>query len=235
MPDYADHEPSQYLTYEQMNLINDFRLHVLELALWSRILASAMKFQTDSVDEIYERLLRVPADLYDNMASFYGKETAEHFLTLLTQHIIIYRDLIEALLAGDNSTADESLRGWYQNADDIATFLASINLYWERGQWQNLLYQYLQMLGTEVLAIITGDYKREIEIFDRVVYHTTLLADYLSRGIMYNLATMPPIPSPEESQPESSQPESSQPIGTSPAGASSQSGLEQYGFRGLRR
>ena len=187
---------SRYITYEQMNLINEFRLHSLEYAMWSRALANALKFQTESIEAVYERLLREPADIYRTARNFYGPEISEQYLNYLTQQVINFRNLTEALINNDHLKADESWRNWNRTAEQIAEFLARINPYWERAQWVQLLQEYHLMVYYEILAILSGDYGRGIDIFDRVVDHTIIMADYMSRGLMMNLVNVSPEASP---------------------------------------
>lgn len=192
---------SRYITYEQMNLINEFRLHSLEYAMWSRALATSLKFRTDSIDAVYERLLREPVDIYRAARNFYGPEMSEQYLDYLTQQVINYRNLTEALINNDYQNADRYWQNWRKTGDQIADFLARINPYWERSQWQRLLEEYHLMVYYQILAIISGDYRREIDIFDRIVDHTISMADYMSRGLMLNLAATSPGENPP-AQPE---------------------------------
>ena len=178
-----------------MNVINEFRFHVLELALWGRSLALSLKYKLPNVDAVYVRLLEVPSHFYDSLSTFYGQEIAEEFLNLLTQHLITFRTLTEALLSGDHATADASFKQFYSNADAISEFFARISPYWDKRQWQNLLYQYIQLIYYHILAIVTDNYDQEIQIFDRIHYHTVLLGDYLARGVLYQLA-LPAAPAP---------------------------------------
>lgn len=188
--------PSQlpYLTYEQMNIINEFRFHVLELAIWGRSLALSLKYKLPDTEAIYARLLEVPSHFYDSMSTFYGQEIAEQFLNLLTQHLISFRTLTEALLSGDQAAADASLKQFYANADQISEFFARLSPFWDKRQWQNLLYQYIQMIYYHIQAIVTENHAMEIQIFDRIQYHTVLLGDYLARGVLYQLASLPAAP-----------------------------------------
>lgn len=80
----------------------------------------------------------------------------------------------------------------YQNADERARFFSSINPYWDEGLWKNLLYQYVQMINFIAVFLASGDYRQSLLIFDRISYLTALIADYLSRGIIANIAAHPP-------------------------------------------
>lgn len=160
--------------------------------MWSRALANALKFQTASIDAVYERLLREPVDIYRTARNFYGPELSEQYLGYLTQQVINFRNLTEALIYNDFQNADRYWQSWKNTGDQIADFLAGINPYWDRAQWQQLLEEYHLMVYYEILAILTDDYRREIEIFDRIVDHTIIMADFMSRGLIQNLASRSP-------------------------------------------
>jgi len=160
--------------------------------MWSRALATVLKFRTDSIDAVYERLLQEPDDMYKVARNFYGPEISEQYLYYFTQQVITYRNLTEALINSDYQKADQYWKSWNDTGDQIAEFLARINPYWERTQWQQLFQKYHLMVYYETLAIIAGDYKKEIEIYDRIIDHTIMMADYMSRGLIQNLASDSP-------------------------------------------
>ena len=180
-----------YLTYEQMNLINDYRYFLHQMPIWARALAISLKHNLPNANSTFARFLQVPSALYSNVSTFYGMEAAEQLVNLLTQHIIVYRDLALALINKNHAEANANLAKWFQNADDIADFMARLNLYWDREQVRNLLYQYKQMLYTELQAIVSGNDQWEIQIHDRAIYHSTLIADYIARGLLHNLTAIP--------------------------------------------
>lgn len=189
-------EPTQqYLTYEQMNLINFFRKNLLDLAVWSRAYAIARKFNVPNQDALFERLLRVPVDGYEVIRTYLGNPAAQRQLDLITKQIITFRELIDAMITNDAQKATDNLAAWYQTSDELADFFASLNPYWDREQWRNLLNQYIQIFYNEVMSIAQGDYRREITIFDYLTDQTTLIADYFSRGIMHRLQFAAPLES----------------------------------------
>ena len=47
--------------------------------------------------------------------------------------------MLKAVKAHDSSRADDAARRWYANADQIATFLSSINRYWPEKETQDML------------------------------------------------------------------------------------------------
>jgi len=72
----------------------------------------------------------------------------------------------------------------YQSADSLARFFAQINIYWDEGQWKNLLYQYVRMKIEEIVAIASNDFQKEVEVYDRVEDLTAIMGNYMARGII---------------------------------------------------
>jgi hypothetical protein len=187
-------EQFHYLTYEQMNIINQFRQLAMDFVTWDRALAEAIRFNNANIDADFERLLKVPYDIYDTMSTFYGKATAEQYTAILTQQAIAFTNLVKALNNNDTQAADEALKQWYELADEHATFYAKLSPYWSKEQWRLIVYQFIGAIYYGVLAMISGDYNKEIEIFDYANQIAISMADYASRGVMLNLSTTPSIP-----------------------------------------
>ncbi|MBR0596726.1 hypothetical protein [Sinanaerobacter chloroacetimidivorans] len=200
MLNYITINQSNYITYEQMNLINEFRKHYVNLSVWSRALAISLKFNLENTGPVYERLQLEALNTYLTLANFYGNEATQEYLNLLTQQIILYRSVVEAMLNNDTETADRDLKRLYDNSELIGDYFARLSPYWDKEQWVNLQRQYIDALYSGAFSIVQGDYQREIEIFDRMVYYTNLMADYTSRGIMRSLTSGPPIVNMPENQ-----------------------------------
>ena len=54
--------PPRYLTYEQMNLINQFRHVSFDLAMWAYAYTNALKDKSNRADALYAKLLDVPSE-----------------------------------------------------------------------------------------------------------------------------------------------------------------------------
>lgn len=116
----------RYLTYEQMNLINSFRTSSLEMAIFSRFVASCIIIYGDCFDALFARLLQVPAEIFQEWVTYMGRDTAEKYYNLLTQHIIIMVELLQAIKAGNQQEADRLLTNWYKNADETKAWKSLI-------------------------------------------------------------------------------------------------------------
>lgn len=191
----------RYLTYEQMNLINSFRAFTMEMAIFKRFTATCIILYKDCFDALFARLLQVPYDSFQQMATYLGRERAMTYYNLVNQNVIIMVELLQAMQAKDNQKADALLVSWYHNADEIAEYMASINPYWTREQWQRLLYQDLQMTVNQALAMQVRDYTKSVQIFDQIRHHAILIGDYLAIGIMDMLKIQAPQLAPDAAEP----------------------------------
>ena len=182
---------SQYLTYQQMHLIHSFRSASQDMAIWSLLLISCITRHQNCTEPVYSRLHESAANIYNSFSIFYGPETAERLINLLTRHIVTLKNLAEAVLNSDQPRADDLHQQWFQNARDTAGFLGAINIYWAEEQWYSLFHRYLTMVYQQLIAVVTGNFERGVDIFDRTRYQTILISDYLSEGIINSLAFNP--------------------------------------------
>jgi hypothetical protein len=178
---------SDYLTYGQMNLINDFRYNVFQLVMWSRSLINVIASDLRSIEEVTAKIHTIPTLFYNSLRPYMGEVMAEEFLNLLFQHILIFTRIVYGLKSGNKEEVDSNIAEWYKNADEAAAFLAEHNLYWNLEQWRVLLYDYLELTIREAVALLSEDYANGITYYDRLQYHSLIIADYLSRGIMSNI------------------------------------------------
>ncbi|MEG0752369.1 MAG: hypothetical protein RR461_00920 [Angelakisella sp.] len=117
------------------------------------------------------------------MRPFYGSQKANQFKNLLTQHLLIAADLVNAAKQGNAQKADTSRKNWYANADAIAWFLAQLNPYWSQKEWQALLYSHLKMTEAEAVSRLTGKYEENVKQYDAIEDGALKMADYMYYGL----------------------------------------------------
>src|SRR5690606_27206118 len=96
----------------------------------------------------------------------YGDEAATEYARLIKEHLLFAADLVKAAIAGDTKAAEEAERKWYQNADEIAVFLNSINPYLDKEEVRRMFYDHLRMTKQEAVYMITKDYEKDVAIYD---------------------------------------------------------------------
>ncbi|MDF2999897.1 MAG: hypothetical protein K0Q48_16 [Bacillota bacterium] len=182
-----------YIPYGQMNLIINFRTLWLNLSMWTRAFLLSISSELPNTEAVSKRLYEIPFQLGNILQLIFGQQAAEQFISLLSTHIIQMEAAINAQKNRDSQALDESVRLLYQNADELADFLSQINPFWFKGQWQTLLYTYISMTLEESTALLSGDYTRDIQIFDRIQYQTLLIGDYMANGIVQYLDVQGPM------------------------------------------
>lgn len=164
-----------------MNLIRElWNQH----GVWTRsFIISAVDGLAD-VDIVTKRLLQNPGDFAAVLKNFYGEQNANKFKELLTAHLTIAADLVNTAKAGDTQKYAELKKDWFRNADEIAFFLSSINPYWNRNEWQKMLYKHLNLVEAEAVTRLNRQYDANVAIFDEISTQALSMADYMSSGIM---------------------------------------------------
>ena len=177
-------ESKRQLSYEQLALLNSMRLLWEQHVYWTRMLLISIAERLKDQSDVTERLLQNPDDIADIYEEYYGENTAIIIAQLLTEHLQIGAELITALRDNITAEADKLTKEWYANADKMADAFSSINPYYKRGELHNMLYEHLNLTTQEVAMRLAGNYKADIEAFDKVEQEALSMADYFSLGII---------------------------------------------------
>lgn len=150
---------------------------------WTRLFIISTLSNLGDLEAVTNRLLRNPKDFEKLLKPIYGAKKSAEFEKLLTEHLMIGGDLVNAAKANETEKADVLRKKWYQNADEIAVFLSSINSCQSREKWQKMLYDHLAMTEKEVMLRLKGDYKEDIKNFDSIENEALKMADYMFCGV----------------------------------------------------
>ncbi len=168
----------------EMSVRNTLRQLWEQHIMWTRSFIISVGEELGDVDFVTSRLLKNPQDMSDALRPFYGDQVANGFKDLLTEHLAIGGDLVKAAKAGDQQKADALRKQWYENADEISGFLASINPYWSKDNWQRLFYDHLKMTEAEAANRIEKNYEKDIALYDQIEDGALKMADYMAEGII---------------------------------------------------
>jgi hypothetical protein len=175
---------NNYITYGQMNLINDFRTHWEEFAIWIRSFMVSTITGFSNITSISNRLYQIPSSLGSMFEPYFGVKASEQLQQLLLLYIVNAQSLITAEYSKDKQAADAAATALFQSSDDIADFLASINPYWNKSQWEYLFYYLNELIITETVTMLAGEYDKELDIRDRMMKHALVMGDYMASGVM---------------------------------------------------
>jgi hypothetical protein len=71
-------------------------------------------------EAVYSRLLQVPYNAYRIFSNYYSFEATEKLYNILTQNIILAKNLTDAMIARDQQAANAVLQQWYDNIDILS-------------------------------------------------------------------------------------------------------------------
>jgi hypothetical protein len=137
------------------------------------------------LDPTVQRLLQNQVDLGNAIKPFYGEEAGNQLTALLTDHILIAAEILQAAKAGNAAALEDASERWYDNADDIARFLNAANpKHWPRREMRAMMREHLDLTLQEAVTYLNGDYEASIAAYDVVHLQALEMADMLSDGII---------------------------------------------------
>ena len=172
------------ITPRQQGIYNTLHRLWTEHVMWTRSFIISKAFDLGDLDDVTKRLLQNPKDFAKVLKPIYGDRIAKKFEELLTEHLMIGAQLVNAAKAGDSKEAEKAREKWYANADEIALFLDNLNPYWNYNTWKNLLYDHLKMTEDEAAQILTKQYEESIYQYDKIQEEALKMADVMANGII---------------------------------------------------
>ena len=161
--------------------------------VWTRQFIVSAATETGNLADISpttDRLLANQTDIGNALGQFYGEATGDAVEALLRDHILTAADIIAAAKAGDTEGVDDAVAHWYQNADDIATALNSLNpKHWPLVEMKAHMKDHLDLTLEEAVARLQGRYADDITAYDKIHVQILGMADMLSDGIIAQFPT----------------------------------------------
>lgn len=167
-----------------LRLNEDMRLAWLNHVYWTRMyLMSAVADNADQ-QAVEERLLETADEITDVFARYLPIATTRQLRNLLTEHIEIAGQIIQALKAKNMSDYDALVKEWYRNANQMAALFANHNPYFESRETRNMLLNHLDLTREEIEHQVNGEYEQSIDVFRDVEQQALAMADYFARGLL---------------------------------------------------
>ena len=173
----------QCITRNQVDAIYSLRMFWFELATWTRYYLISRYKGIGNEDIILARLNKVVEEFGIMLRRIFGDQITEEFLNLIYSHIKLIISLITAQIEGNADIAAEATRLLYQNAEETASFLASINPFWDKTTLRDRLYSYIRSTIDESTTFLTGEYDRNIDIFARILTHAENTGNEFAMGL----------------------------------------------------
>ena len=176
------------ITYGQMNLKNDMRLLMSQLAHLSQsYMASAFSGFGNS-EAVARKLYGLPLKFKAKAELIFGLPLGEELVTLLSLHVVHLQSLVSALIQDNMEAAEYSAKQLCKNGEDISAYYSKINPFWDEDQWKSLQNAYCNTLIQNAYALKNRDFEEELEIFDRLLFYALQMGDYLADGIIQFLS-----------------------------------------------
>jgi len=133
---------------------------------------------------VAQRLLKNQEDIGNAIKPFYGEPAGTKLTGLLKGHILGAVAILKAAKAGNSTGAASAEKKWYENADQIAVFLASANPNWPVQDLKTMLHNHLALTKSEAVARLTGNYTGDVGAFDKIHRQAMMMSDELADGII---------------------------------------------------
>jgi hypothetical protein len=189
----SNHEHAQHSIIEQLprqlramlQLQDDMRKLWEEHIQWTRQFIVSVAHALPDAGPTAQRLLANQVDIGNVFRRFYGNRVGDELTQLLTEHILIAADLLNAAKAGDAGGVAAASARWDANADQIAALWARINpRSWPLAEMQEHMRHHLALTLEEAVLRLSGDFAGDIAKYEEVHLAILDLADTLSLGII---------------------------------------------------
>ncbi len=177
------------ITISQMNLIFNVRIAWRRLTTWTRSYMISRYLGIGNAEDLFGSLIDEALSFSNMLQVVFGREIAGKNAEYLNAYALIFRDLITAQINGDTQAIQENINRFYQNINDNAAFLASINPYWNEQQWKDLLGTYFRYTVEEANFFAAGDYKQDIQTFDQITKLNNTMGDVFAQGLYEFITT----------------------------------------------
>ena len=182
-PNDAQNE-SYWVSMNQVQLLKQMNLVWEQHIMWTRMLLISIAENLKDLEATQARLLRNPKDIADVFRRFYGNAVANRIQQLLTEHLVIGKELIVALKNKNQEEATKLNTKWYQNADEMAEAFSSINPFYPKEEIRNMLYEHLRLTTNEVNYRLQGNYVEDINSYDMVQKEILKMSQFFVNGIV---------------------------------------------------
>lgn len=155
-----------------------------EHVAWTRATVSSLVFTLPDTSFVVARLLRTATDMGTALRPFYGDEVAKRYGQLLTEHITLAGNLVNAILQGNMEKAEAIEKQWFRNGTKISMFLSNINSYLSASEFQEIFDEHFLLIKQGMMGLINKDFKVSVNLFDIIEVEALEMADMISDAII---------------------------------------------------
>ncbi|WP_347955285.1 hypothetical protein [Gordonia aichiensis] len=182
--EHAVSASSVALTASAADLYSAMQTLWLQHMEWTYSAIDAFATGAPNFDATAARLIQNQVDIGNAIKPYYGDEAGAALTDLLKVHITDVVDVLKAAKADDKPALDKAMAATYQNADDIADFLAKANSNWSQDDLRKMMKGHIDQTATYATAALQGRYADFIAGYDVAEKHMVEMSDQLSAGIV---------------------------------------------------
>ncbi len=175
------------ITYSQMTLIFNSRIYYRRLITWIGAYILARYAGIGTADDLFARIYLEALDIGKMLELIFGRVYAEQYGQLVSQFVIIFRDLITARIEGNADAARQNTDLLYQNVADRAEFLEAMNPFWDKEEYIRVFGNFIQFIidiaDSVATGLETGDYSGDIATYERLDDTIRQMGDVFAQGI----------------------------------------------------
>lgn len=152
---------------------------------WTREVVIAILHKLPSLDAAVNRLLTNQKQIAQTFRGKYGDATSRAVHDLLKEHIIIAKNLVEALVAGRGKDVSRLTQTWSQNGQQIADALYNLNpSLATQAEWRKHMQDHLDITTREIIAYQTMRYEDSQVAYVNALNQARVMAYMIARLIM---------------------------------------------------
>ncbi|OZU87613.1 hypothetical protein CIL03_16120 [Virgibacillus indicus] len=174
----------QCVSQAAVDLMRDNRSLWEEHVAWTRMTIISLTYNLPDLEFVIARLLQNATDMGDMIRPIYGEAAADTYAALIQEHLLIAADLVNAAIAGDEQAAMTAEQMWYNNADEIAVFLSSINRFLPEEEVRAMFYLHLDLTKQEAVFMINKEYQKDVAIYDEIEEQAREMSDTISEAMI---------------------------------------------------
>lgn len=152
--------------------------------VWTRDYIVAAVAGAGDADEAAKRLLRNQQEIGSALVPYYGADGGRKLAGLLTDHIKIAVDVVDAAKKGDEAKLKDADKRWHDNAAELGAFLAAWNPNWRRDEMTSMLDEHLKLTTNEATYRLHARWSDDVANYDEIFRQAMGMADGLTDGIV---------------------------------------------------
>ena len=151
---------------------------------WLKELLTSILCNFYDIHFVKQRLFDNVQDFINFFIKYYGYYNSKTLESLFKNNISVTMKLMEDIKAGDTKSADADRIEWYKNADEIADFLSGVNRYWDKQEWQTLIYDHLKLIENEAINRLNKQCATLFVSNEQIDNNILKLSNYTAYGII---------------------------------------------------